>query len=262
MRLRSVLGTFVTDTFGGAARRLLAVALLAAAGVAGVKGATMQSAGDMLEASKAGDVKRVRELMRSNPSLVNAEAEGGETPILAALFRGHKEVVEALLEGGARLNLFEAAALGKAGRVEEILSESPRLINSKGFGRATALHFAAFTGRREVVALLLRRGAQVNVTAEGIDDVTPLHSAAAGGHAEIVGLLLAAGARPDARQKGGFVPLHEAAMKGRLAMVETLLRYGADANAADDKGTTPLAYALKGGHTEVADALRRGGAKN
>lgn len=262
MRLHSVSGISVTDTFGGAAGRLLAVSLLAAAFVTGVKGAAMQSAGDMLEASKAGDVKRVRELIGSNPSLVNAEAEGGETPILAALFRGHKEVVEALLEGGARLNLFEAAALGKAGRVKEILSESPRLMNSKGFGRATALHFAAFTGHREVVELLLQRGAEVNVRAEGIDDVTPLHSAAAGGHPEIVRLLLAAGARPDARQKGGFVPLHEAARKGDLAMVETLLRYGADANAADDKGTTPLAYALRGGHSAVVDVLRRGGAKN
>ena len=53
----------------------------------------------------------------------------------------------------------------------------------------TPLHLAAFTGRTEVVRLLLERGADVNAKNEKGGE-TPLHNAAMNGHAEAAVLLL------------------------------------------------------------------------
>lgn len=215
---------------------------------------------ELVEAAKAGDVAKARQLIGADPSVVNDKDDAGETPILAALFRGHKDVVDLLVSSGTRLSLFEAACLGKVERVRELLERRPESINSKGFGGATALHFAAFLGHRGVVELLLEKRAEVNATAEGIDSVTPLASAVANRHLGIAELLIAKGANVNARQAGGFTPLHEAAQSGQREMAELLIRSGADVNAKTDKGQTPLALALEKKQPGVAELLRgRGG---
>ena len=61
--------------------------------------------------------------------------------------------------------------------------------------RATLLHYAARTGRAEVLRLLIERGADVDAcTKEG---VTALHEAAVGDHLDCVRLLNKAGAQLD-----------------------------------------------------------------
>lgn len=215
----------------------------------------------MIEAAKAGDTVKVKELISANPSIVNEKNDAGETPILAALFRGHKDVVDLLVSSGTHLNLFEASCLGKVERVRELLEQRPELINHKGFGQASALHFAAFLGHRKVVELLLERKAEVNAIAEGIDSVTPLASAIANKHLEIAELLLSKGSNVNAKQSGGFTPLHEAAQSGQKEMTELLIRSGADVNAKNDKGQTPLGLALEKDYREVAELLRKRGGR-
>jgi len=92
--------------------------------------------------------------------------------------------------------LLEAAEKGNATRVAELLDEHPDLLDVRGTlaghtGLRTALHFGV--QHRDVVRILLERGADPNIRDEG-DDAMPLHFAAERGDLEIVRMLVEHGA--------------------------------------------------------------------
>ena len=93
-------------------------------------------------------------------------------------------------------------------------------------------------------------------------DWTPLNTAAYEGHKEIVELLIAKGA--DVNAKGvldGNTPLHWAAGAGTKEVTELLIAKGADVNAKDQDDETPLDWAIHSKLTEIADLLRKHGGK-
>ena len=58
--------------------------------------------------------------------------------------------------------LVKAIKLGDVDQVRAILDEHSELVNERDETGATALHYAAFDGLREIVELLLDRGAEIN----------------------------------------------------------------------------------------------------
>ena len=84
-----------------------------------------------------------------------------------------------------------------------------------------------------------------------------LHNAARNGHKEIVELLIAKGADVDAKDEDGWTPLHWAVVNGHEETVELLLANGSDVNAKDNDGETPLDWA----DGEIANLLRKHGGK-
>ena len=99
---------------------------------------------------------------------------------------------------------------------------------------------------------------------------TPLQVATYEGHKEIVELLIAKGADVNAKESGlGTAPLHRAAFRGHEAIVELLIAEGADVNAKIKlgglKGQTPLDIATHpdnpNASAETADLLRKHGGK-
>ena len=138
-------------------------------------------------ASKAGDVERVKALLKEDPGLVNACAPTlGITPLYQAACEGHVEVVRVLLAHGANVNV-------------------P--------GWEGPLHIAACEGHVEVVRVLLAHGA--NVDARDRKGSTALQFAASKGQVEVVELLLAEGAEANARDNEGYNALQYAEHKGR-----------------------------------------------
>lgn len=90
--------------------------------------------------------------------------------------------------------LIDACRAGNLEALERLLEEHPTLINARhGSFERSALHAAAIHGRRPVVELLLRRGANAAQRDAG-DNAYALHFAAEEGHLEIVKLLVEAGA--------------------------------------------------------------------
>jgi len=211
---------------------------------------------DFFAAVKNGNGARVHELLAEDPSLAEARDENGVSALMLSRYHGAHAATAAIREARTELDVFEAATLGDAGRVHELLHVDPSLVDARSPDDATALHFAAFFAQPETVRLLVDHGADVHAVSSTFGNVTPLHSAAAGGSAEIVHLLLVAGADANARQNGGFTALHAAAQSGDAAMAHDLLDHGAEVEPATEDGRTAFAIAEEQGHDEVAALLR------
>jgi len=113
----------------------------------------------------------------------------------------------------------------------------------------------------EVVDLLLKLGADVNLKANG--GQTLLHFVASKGNIEIARKLLnhtpAASTRvPD---KQGQYPIHRAAAAGWTPMVRLLLQHKSPLDATDVSGFTALHHAVAEGHGDTAVALLQAGAE-
>ena len=100
--------------------------------------------------------------------------------LLAAVYRDDQARVEAILEEGPELDIFEAAAVGRTDRVERLLDADPGRVSAWTEDGFTPLHLAAFFRRPETARLLVERGALIDVVARNEElQVTPLQSAAA-----------------------------------------------------------------------------------
>jgi ankyrin repeat protein len=210
---------------------------------------------EFLSACKAGDDGKVRAMLAEDPGLAATRAPGGETPVIAALYNGRMDVVDTLVDAGAPLDLFAAAALGRGGIVETSLAENPDGVNQRSFDGWTPLHLASFFGHPDVVEILLVRGADINARSANSMTNTPLHAAVAGGRVEAALALIDAGAEVNAADGGGHTPLHIAAEAGYVPIVESLLRRKADPFALDAEDRTPLARAAARNHAEVIDLI-------
>lgn len=102
------------------------------------------------DAAGAGDLKKVKALLKDNPDLVFSKIHCGWTALRFAAMNGQNEVAEFLLAKKADLNV-------------------------KDCGGQTPLHMAVQGGYKDMVELLLANGADVN--AKDNNGRTPLHLA-------------------------------------------------------------------------------------
>jgi hypothetical protein len=149
--------------------------------------------------------------------------------VMACLRNGCPEAAAYLADRGARVQLAEAAGLGRRDAVERLLasaSHTPAQLNE-------ALRYACVHGWTEVAELLVGRGADLAGGAE--HGQTPAHMAVIGGHLEVLKMLLTH--KPPLEQQnayGGTVlgqALWSAGHRGDpqryMAIIDTLLDAGA-----------------------------------
>lgn len=139
---------------------------------------------------------------------------------MCAADKGHKEVVQLLLERGADADIQ----------------------NSEG---RTALFHAIDKGREQVVQLLLEKGATPDL--QGPLEMTALHVACDDlGHEKVVQLLLEGSADPDLHRYLGGTALHIALIEGNPKVVDLLLLHNASIHQRDAHGRAALHFALYG----------------
>ncbi|KAI9876586.1 MAG: hypothetical protein M1830_006164, partial [Pleopsidium flavum] len=155
----------------------------------------------------------------------------GETVLKAAVSTDNTSTLAALLDGGADIN-----------RVDE--------------WTRTPLFEAAKEQMGASLMLLLERGANPNLKAEGVCGRAPLHEAVRKMEESYVQAFLVHGAEPNTQDCTGRTPLHEAASRGHRGIVRVLLQHDADVNARDFRGRTVLQTA----DTETLDLLLEHGA--
>jgi hypothetical protein len=95
------------------------------------------------------DLGMVQKLLAQEPALLNATMDWGggdwETGLGGASHMGRRDIVEFLLEKGARIDIFCAAMMGQLEAVKAFLNLQPKLIDAKG-PHGFTLHFHAQVG--------------------------------------------------------------------------------------------------------------------
>ncbi|CAI8043353.1 Ankyrin repeat domain-containing protein 29 [Geodia barretti] len=89
---------------------------------------------------------------------------------------------------------------------------------------------ACQNGHKQTVDVLLKNGANVNLTCTVGCLSSPLGRAAEKGHTEIVEKLISAGALINYQNKNGATPLYAACQNGHKQTVDVLLKNGANVN--------------------------------
>ncbi|XP_038152955.1 ankyrin-3-like isoform X42 [Cyprinodon tularosa] len=117
-----------------------------------------------------------------------------------------------------------------------------------------ALHLASKEGHVEVVAELIKQGANVDAATKQKGN-TALHIASLAGQTDVVKELVTNGANVNAQSQNGFTPLYMAAQENHLEVVQFLLDNGSSQSIATEDGFTPLAVALQQGHDQVVSLL-------
>ena len=215
------------------------------------------------------------------PAGVSARGDGG-TPLIVALFWGHRETAELLAgQGVLPRNLRAAAGLGRLDLIDELVAPdgglAPEAGAERGFYRPhsgfpawqpsdepqevldEALSWAARSDRAEALDVLVARGARPNAE---VNRGTALTWAASCGRTAAIQRLLAVGADPNQRgtfggpeHGDGTTALHHAAEAGHLDAIRALLDAGADPTVRDAiYGGTPANWAGHAGQ-EKARAL-------
>jgi ankyrin repeat protein len=180
---------------------------------------------------------------------------------------------------------FEAIARGEVEKVRAAAAAEPGLARSRNDQGVSALLFARYSNRQEIVDELLKgelpldifesaalnkrnRAAELlsldpeTAKAYSPDGFTALHLACFFGHPNLAEMLLRYGADPNARSRNAMsvMPLHSAAAARKQRTVEWLVEYGADVNATQQGGWTALHEAARQGNTEMAEYLLSKGA--
>jgi len=95
------------------------------------------------------ELDMVRKLLEKEPALLNATMDWGhgdwETGLGGASHMGRHDIVEFLLDRGARIDIFCAAMMGQLDAVKSFLTLQPKLIDAKG-PHGFSLHFHAQVG--------------------------------------------------------------------------------------------------------------------
>jgi ankyrin repeat protein len=174
----------------------------------------------LIELVKAGELGKVRALLSENFLLASQRLATGESPLMAALYRGHHDIVDAVIDAGAEIDVFAAAATGRIADLRRTTTDAT--VNAFAYDGWTPLHLAAFFGHLEAARLLLDAGADVNAVSQNSLANTPLHAATAGRHGDLALLLLSAGAGGDVVDAGGYTPLQIATQNQLQAVVEKM----------------------------------------
>lgn len=226
------------------------------------------SSQDIIDASRSGDLERVRSLLEYNPNLVRSQDDYGRTPLHWAARGVHFEVIKLLIRSGAEVNaqdqggvtaLHSVALRGHNEAAAYLILQGAEM-EARTHDGETPMSYAISYGHRAIVDLLISKGVEIDVDYVNGSGGSILHSAASGGSAALVEMVLDRGLPVNARNRYQWTALHNAAWEGHRETVELLIEAGAEIDAVDAVGKTALHHALDNGHTDIVDFLTQRGA--
>lgn len=187
----------------------------------------------LLTAARAGDVAAIRAALAAGADVNGRDPRYGQTALMRAGMFGQPAATAALLQARARTDI--AAVDGR-----------------------TAMHWAAIGGSADVVALLVKAGAAVNIETH---EETPLGLAVQAGSLASVTALLAAGARPDAMRPAVASAINTVLGNRRtgeaLEICRALIRTRRGLDRPDEQGRPAVVVVADWAHQADAAAFAR-----
>lgn len=182
-----------------------------------------------------------------------------------ALWKRESAIVDKLRANDFETDQFADVALGSIDRLKLALRE-PAATHKRDENGCTFIHWAALTGRVDLLKLLVDAGASVDDDAfcskpsEKPYYLNPLEVAISLGHVDACKFLLANGAKPNGRPGDIYRPLGIATKLSNRQLVQSLLGAGAKLNGKDGEGKTALHIAALNNDAGLTEYLLKAGA--
>lgn len=200
---------------------------------------------------------------------INDFDDGHKTPLMNAAYVGHLDAVLQLIRGGAHINLVSrdrnesalhiAVSRGHFDVVSALIDHNAD-VNLLPSSLYSPLFVATQNGHHRIVERLLSAGANISVA--NIDGITPIMMAALKGYSKVLHILLHY-ATPDTvniLNKQGESALILSIISGHIPNVEALIKAGGDVNAVIYKNYTPLIFAARRNYFDIVKLLVEAGA--
>ncbi|XP_071094926.1 ankyrin repeat domain-containing protein 17-like [Haliotis cracherodii] len=206
-----------------------------------------------------GNLNMVRRILSGGQLDVNSRDRRERTWVMAAACAGHEDVVKLLINAGSNVSLVEdhgynilhiATCIGHVAMVKYILSQNIVDINSRTKCNRTPVMMAANRSYRNVLAVLVSKGADVSLRDQHGNDI--LHYTSAGGQVEMVKYVLSLN-KVDINRRGQYrwTSVMVAARLGNREMLDFLISKGSNVSLTGKKETNILHAACIGGHWEM-----------
>lgn len=214
----------------------------------------------LLRYAKEGNVEKVKEVLDGGVDI--EEIDQGVPALVCASGCGYLETVAVLLRYGAQVNscddsgcapIHVAARKGHCGTIALLLSRGANVDLPSKSEKRTALHLATLMGHDDVAKLLLDNHAKVDHV--DIYGSTPLHLAARMGRKSTVQLLIQHNADVSHYDNDGWTALHLASETGNLIVLKYLLDRNAQIDSRNKYGRTPLHWAACKGNSHIVQEL-------
>ncbi|HKP35774.1 MAG TPA: ankyrin repeat domain-containing protein [Pyrinomonadaceae bacterium] len=234
--------------------------------IMGAMAAFMESEDPLFKAIQENDVQKVQALASTDIYLNQPNRRYGMSTLTAAVQRGNREIVAALLTYGAAINLRDGG--GRTALMYVSNNTTPELLrdlisigarlNSRDDSGASPLMIAASSATAKVLRDLIEAGAQVD--ARDSEGETCLFNAARNNTKEALTVLLDAGVDLNVRNEDGNTALMVIASSGKFESFQMLLDRGADRDLNED-GQTLLMLAVLNEDPRLARLLLERGAE-
>lgn len=139
------------------------------------------------------------------------------------------------------IDAVKAAQFGVLERLKELVDNNKCDPKKPDSDNVYLLHWAAYNNRVEIADYLLSLGCYVD-SIGGELETTPLNWAARAGHVEVIAFLIKNGADPNARDSDGYAAIHLATMFGHSIIVAYLLAKGVDVCSVNKLGKRILIF--------------------
>ncbi len=212
------------------------------------------NAQEIHEAVKAGNLEKVKALMKDNPAWVNLKDENSLTPLYWAALRGQTQIARYLIDNKADVNAMDKnnetplhyAAIGVKYDIVVLLLDNKADVKIVSNRRRTPLHKASYKKDADkIVEKLLEYGADIN--AKDIWENTPLLIANKVRCTKTVDVLLKHNAALPTENTVIRKCLHDAARNGHLSLMKKMEKNGADLKQPNWTGGTFINSAASGG---------------
>jgi putative CocE/NonD family hydrolase len=184
----------------------------------------------LVQAAYSGNIEMIKLLIDAGADMNTGELRAWNM----AIYEGREEVLDLLIQKGLIINtedengmtpLVVAVLYDKTNIIEKLVDNGARIDHRNDLYEFTALHYAARFGKRRSAEALIAHGA--NIAAKDKWDYQPIHWAAYHDRPNIIELLIAKGADVNAQTSLGQMPLQLAIPRKNTAAIEVLRNHGA-----------------------------------